>query len=103
MKVETTKQFEKWLNKLKDGKAKTIILVRLKSLQSHDEVNGDWKAIGNDVIELRIHVGPGYRLYAAREQNTFLLLLIGGTKTSQERDIKQAKRILKNWRKDHAR
>ena len=71
MKVETTKQFEKWLNKLKDGKAKTIILVRLKSLQSHDGVNGDWKAIGNDVIELRIHVGPGYRLYAAREQNAF--------------------------------
>ena len=103
MKVELTQQFKKWFDKLKDIDAKTAIAFRVESMQSHEKILGDWKPVGDDVIEFRLHIGPGYRLYAAKEGAVLLLLLLGGSKASQKRDIKHAKRILKDWRKHHAR
>lgn len=103
MRVETTRQFDKWLSKLKDNKARIAIAFRFKTMQHDQTISGDWKVVGNDILKLRFHIGPGYRIYAAQEGELFLLLLIGGDKSSQKRDIKQAKRILKDWRRSHAR
>ena len=59
---------------------------------------GDYKAVGHEVFELRIHTGPGYRVYFGREGRTVLILLGGGTKGSQTRDIARARRNLKTYR-----
>ena len=59
---------------------------------------GDVSALGNGVLELRVHYGPGYRIYFLRQGATVVVLLCGGDKASQRRDIEQAKRIAAGWR-----
>ena len=59
---------------------------------------GDVSAVGDGVSELRIHYGPGYRVYFTRRGNEIIVLLCGGNKTAQQRDIEKAKRILKELR-----
>ncbi|WP_257297083.1 type II toxin-antitoxin system RelE/ParE family toxin [Endozoicomonas sp. YOMI1] len=92
--LKTTAQFEKWLKKLKDKAAKARILAALKLLeQGH---MGDWKLVGSKIAELRIHHGAGYRIYFCRQGNVIFVLLNGGNKASQSRDIEKAKQILKD-------
>jgi putative addiction module killer protein len=81
--------FEKWFDGLRDIQAQQRILARIARLRSGNV--GDWKAIGEGVFELRIDSGPGYRIYFGFEGNTIVILLIGGTKDSQDKDIKKAK------------
>ena len=87
--------FDDWLNTLRDRQGRARILVRLDRLKLG--LPGDWKAVGNGVYELRIPTGPGYRVYYGWQGQTAVLLLCGGDKSSQSRDIDQAKDY---WR-DH--
>jgi len=85
-----------WLKKLKDLNGQAIIEKRIKRLELGDF--GDSKAItnGNGIQELRIHYG-GYRVYYIEREEEIIILLVGGDKDSQTRDIEQAKRLAKNY------
>ena len=91
-RLRQTEIFAKWLGGLRDAKAKARILVRLESARLGNL--GDTRALGGGVREMRVHVGPGYRVYFAQRHGMVLLLLCGGAKSSQARDIDRAKRIL---------
>lgn len=95
--VLQTTEFAKWLKRLKDAEARARILVRIRRL-SLTENFGDAKPVGGGVYEMRIEHGPGYRLYYARRDNALVLLLIGGDKSSQQRDITKAKKLNLEYR-----
>ncbi|WP_159946845.1 type II toxin-antitoxin system RelE/ParE family toxin [Rhizobium sp. 18065] len=86
--LEKTESFDEWLRSLKDRTGKLRILARLTSAEQGNF--GDCAPVGADVFEMRIHHGPGYRVYYTRRGVTVYLLLIGGDKSSQKRDIKKA-------------
>jgi putative addiction module killer protein len=81
--------FDAWLLALADQKAKARILARLRSAALGNF--GDCEPVGEGVSEMRIHFGPGYRVYFARAGTTTYVLLAGGDKSSQKRDITRAK------------
>lgn len=81
--------FDRWIAKLKDGRAKARILVQLDRLRHG--LPGDWKSVGEGIFELRIFEGKGYRVYFAREGKSIVILLCGGDKATQGRDIELAK------------
>ena len=81
--------FEHWLVRLKDIGARIKIVARLRSMALGNL--GDAKAVGDQVFEARLHFGPGYLLYYVRRGEDVYLLLMGGTKASQDRDIARAK------------
>lgn len=87
-----TEEFDSWLTVLRDPIAKARILARIRSAEAGNF--GDCSPVGDGISEMRIHVGPGYRLYFCRRGKVVYLLLCGGDKSSQKRDIKDAKRIL---------
>lgn len=101
MKVLRSSYFSKWMSSLKDSQAKARINARILQILHYGELQGDWKSLGEGLYELRFHFGPGYRVYLAREGDLWLLLLAGGTKSSQARDIKKARAIENDWRKRH--
>jgi putative addiction module killer protein len=80
--------FHKWLNLLKDRAARARIRVRLNRLRLGNF--GDCKSIGKGVSELRVDYGPGYRVYYGKSETTIVILLCGGSKKSQAKDIKLA-------------
>ncbi len=82
--------FELWMNQLRDKRAKVKILIRLDRVVLGNL--GDIKPVGEGVSELRIDEGKGYRVYFGRQGNKVIILLCGGDKSSQQRDIKQAKK-----------
>ena len=84
--------FSKWLADLRDTKGKARILARLESCRLGNL--GDCKSVGGGIKELRIHAGPGYRVYFAQRRKIVLLLLCGGRKLNQARDIEKAQRLL---------
>lgn len=92
IEVNQTDEFAKWLKRLKDANARARILVRIQRLSLTGSF-GDVKPVGDGVCEMRINYGPGYRLYYALRGNELVLLLIGGDKSSQQRDIEKAKRL----------
>jgi putative addiction module killer protein len=94
--VQQTDIFAKWLSKLRDRKATARMLVRIESLRQGNV--GDSKSLGSGLQELRIHFGPGYRIYYTRKAGLLILLLCGGDKSSQSKDIAQARRILTELR-----
>lgn len=98
MEIFETEIFKAWLKKLRDRVARARIIQRIDRIEVTDNL-GDHKAVGDGVFELRIDYGAGYRVYFAREGNEIILLLIGGDKSSQKRDITKAKSILNDIRK----
>lgn len=86
--LDETIEFSTWLAKLKDRKGQARILGRIASAIEGNF--GDCKPVGSGVNEMRIHYGPGYRLYFTRRGEITYLLLIGGDKGTQPRDIKRA-------------
>ena len=89
--LKETDTFRKWRTQLKDGRAKGTIAQRLDRLaQGHA---GDARPVGDGVSELRIHHGPGYRVYFRKRGNTIIVLLCGGNKDTQAQDILTAKRL----------
>lgn len=101
MVILKTKEFDKWFVRLKDAQAKAAILARLKRIEIHGSIVGDWKDVGEGVVELRFDKGPGYRVYLTKVGNRFILLLIGGSKARQQRDIRHAIELAKKWRDEY--
>lgn len=92
--VIQTESFQEWLDNLKDMRAQVRITMRLRMAELGNL--GDWKSVGDGVSEMRVDVGPGYRLYFTRRQNVLIIMLAGGDKSTQSRDIKRAQHMLKN-------
>ena len=90
--VRQTQGFQDWLDSLKDIKAQVRIVARLRQAEAGNL--GDWKPVGNEISEMRIAFGPGYRLYFTRCQNIVIVMLAGGDKSTRTRDIKRAQKIL---------
>ena len=90
---------QSWLDRLRDQEAKHRISSRIRRLQRG--IPGDSRAVGGAIRELRIHYGPGYRVYFAMMDKTVILLLCGGDKKTQRTDIATAQKRLKNWKSRH--
>jgi len=95
IRIEKTAEFDKWVRKLKDIRAKAKILFRIQKLEI-DEHFGDCKPVGGGISEMRINYAKGYRIYFKEKEDRLIILLIGGEKSSQQKDIKKAKDI---WNK----
>lgn len=93
--IRQTETFAKWRSKLKDDIAKAAVALRLTRLSLGQL--GDAKPVGDGISELRIHYGPGYRIYFQRRGEAIILLLCGGDKSTQAKDIKKAKLLAKEW------
>jgi len=93
--IEKTIEFDKWIRKLKDLKAKSKILFRIQKIET-DGHFGDSKSLGDGISELRVDFAKGYRIYYSEKEGKIILLLIGGEKASQQKDIRTAKEI---WNK----
>ncbi|PLW74806.1 type II toxin-antitoxin system RelE/ParE family toxin [Cohaesibacter celericrescens] len=96
IELKFTETFENWFEKLKDRKARARITARLNRLQ--EGLAGDVQPAGEGISELRIHYGPGYRVYYLQRGSELIILLCGGDKKTQSRDINQAKRLATQWR-----
>jgi putative addiction module killer protein len=86
-------EFDVWLSALKDKAARARIVHRIRSAE-HGNF-GDCEPVGEGVSEMRIHTGPGYRVYYTRRRDVIYLLLLGGDKSSQKRDIKRAVQMVR--------
>lgn len=91
--IQQTEAFSDWLLNLRDHRAKARILTRLDSARLGHL--GDAKSVGAGVSEMRIDVGPGYRIYFTRRQQVIIILLCGGDKSSQKRNIAIARRMIR--------
>jgi putative addiction module killer protein len=83
-----TAEFDAWLHALGDKIGRARIVHRIRSAEYGNF--GDCEPVGEGVSEMRVHIGPGYRVYFSRRGETIYLLLLGGDKSSQKRDIKRA-------------
>ena len=91
--IKKTEVFDTWLSKRKDEKGKAKITDRIMRLKRGNK--GDHRIIDKDIYELRIHFGPGYRIYCTDKNNEIILLLIAGDKSTQSKDIKKAQQMIK--------
>ena len=91
--VRQTEEFQAWLDALRDFRAQVRIAARLRLAEAGNL--GNWKPVAGEVSEMRVDVGPGYRLYFTRRGGILIVMLAGGNKSTQTRDIKRAQRILK--------
>lgn len=94
VEIRKTELFAKWLDALRDLQAKARVLVKVERLASGNA--GDVKPVGEGVSEMRIDYGPGYRVYFIQRGSELIILLAGGDKGSQSKDIKSAIRLAKN-------
>jgi putative addiction module killer protein len=91
VEIKQTEIYRKWEHKLKDHKARAIIAARLFRLANG--LLGDVSPVGQGISELRIHHGPGYRIYFQQRDNEIIILLCGGNKSTQQKDIEAAKKL----------
>ena len=89
--LKTTAEFDEWLATLKDRVGKAKITSRLQRLELGNA--GDHSSVGDGVSELRVHSGPGYRVYCKQTDKTIIVILCGGDKSTQAKDIKRAKEV----------
>ena len=97
-RLDKTDIFARWLDKLRDPIGKARILARLRSLSLGHF--GDCAPVGGGISEMRVHAGPGYRVYFMRKGQIVILLLCAGDKSSQNRDIAQAHRLAEGLTRD---
>jgi putative addiction module killer protein len=95
IELKQTETFRKWRVRLKDERARILIASRLDRLAFG--LAGDAEPVGQGVSELRIHHGPGYRIYFQKRGSTIIVLLCGGDKSTQAKDIMAAKRLAEAW------
>ena len=94
LEVRKTKVYAKWLDGLRDVRARARVLVRVERLIAGNP--GDVRTVGEGVSELRIDYGPGYRVYFKMQNRMIVVLLAGGDKRTQTQDIKTAMRLARN-------
>jgi putative addiction module killer protein len=92
--IEKTDEFDKWLRKLKDIRAKAIILFRIQKVENLGQL-GNCESVGQGIRELKIDYAKGYRIYFKEKEGKIIILLVGGDKSTQRKDIEKAKDILK--------
>jgi putative addiction module killer protein len=95
LKLAQSATFEAWLGSLKDRRAQLRINARIRRLSLGNP--GDTKPVGSGINEMRIHYGPGYRVYFMQRGQLVVILLCGGDKKTQDSDIKLAIKIAKDW------
>lgn len=93
--IEKSIEFDKWLKRLKDLRAKAKILFRIQKLENEGHF-GDCKPVGNGINEMKINYEKGYRIYFKETDGKIIILLIGGDKSTQQKDIEKAKNIWNN-------
>jgi putative addiction module killer protein len=93
IEVRETETFSEWLHKLRDVQVKARIAARVRRLAFGNA--GDVRPVGEGISELRIQFGPGYRVYYVQRGAVLILLLCGGDKRTQDRDIETAKQLAK--------
>ncbi|RDI28684.1 type II toxin-antitoxin system RelE/ParE family toxin [Pseudacidovorax intermedius] len=93
--VQLTTTFQRWLGGLTDLRARIAIARRLERLAAGNA--GDSKSVGEGVTEMRVDVGPGYRVYYTRRGQQIVIVLAGGDKSSQQRDIQRAQTMAKEY------
>ena len=96
--IEKTAEFDKWIKKLNDLRAKAKILFRLQKLEK-DEHFGNCESVGEGITELKINYSKGYRVYFKEIEGKIIILLVGGDKSTQQKDIDKAKNIWKKLNK----
>lgn len=92
IKIRRTEAFVEWLNGLRDRKARAIIIRRIDRLAETGNF-GDAQPVGSGVTEMRVHYGPGYRIYSVQADGAIVIILWGGDKSDQRRDIEKAKAL----------
>jgi putative addiction module killer protein len=92
--VRETETFKKWIRSLKDRITQSVIAARIRRISVGNF--GDSRPVGDGISELRIDYGPGYRLYFTRKGQEIVILLCGGDKSTQSKDIESAKQIANN-------
>lgn len=95
IEIKQTETFRKWRTRLKDERIRGLIASRLDRLAFGHA--GDVEPVGQGISELRFRYGPGYRIYFQKRGNTIIVLLCGGDKSTQAKDIKAAKRMADEW------
>ena len=96
MEIIRSATFDRWLSSLRDRRAIARIAARLDRLAMGTP--GDVQPVGDGISELRIDYGPGYRVYFIRRGPVLIILLCGGDKASQDKDIRQAKALAEEWK-----
>lgn len=99
IQIITTDKFEKWLRSIVDIRSRRKITLRIQRLKLGNF--GDYKSVGKEIYELRIHFGPGYRVYFAKKEELFVILLFGGDKSSQSKDISQSQLLWQEIKNDN--
>ena len=94
VEIRRTQAYEDFIGSLRDNKAVAMIVMRVQRLANGNA--GDAAPVGEGVSELRLHYGPGYRVYFIQRGKLLIVLLGGGDKSSQQRDIKRAKELANN-------
>jgi len=92
--VRETENFKKWIRCLKDKVTQSIITARIRRISAGNF--GDVRSVGENIFELRIDYGPGFRVYYTQKGREIVILLCGGDKSTQKRDVETAKEIAKN-------
>ena len=99
VEVRQTERFAQWLRDLRDLKARARVQARIERLIGGNP--GDARPVGSGVSELRINYGPGYRVYYQQNGPTLIILLAGGDKSSQARDIEEALVLSRQIKENH--
>jgi putative addiction module killer protein len=89
--IETVVDFDNWLESIKDGKTRMVIVKRIRSMAMG--TLGETRSLGNGLFEAKIRFGSGFRLYFANKGAKIIVLLCGGDKSTQDRDIKKARKM----------
>lgn len=98
MEIVRHRKFDEWLRKLRDRNAQRRILYWVRRCESSGMVVGDVKSVGDGIYESRFHFGAGYRVYFTYREQRMVLLLIGGDKSTQRKDIEESKSIATAWK-----
>ena len=91
IEVRQTEELSSWLRRLRDANAVARIVGRIRRMEMGNP--GDFKSVGGGILEMRIDYGPGYRIYYAHRGKQIVLLLCGGDKRTQQRDVKRAQKL----------